>query len=234
MAGRTKFTRDDVIDQVLNEGRPNKRKLEDRDKVKRALVGLAVESELDSHLFVSAGLNVLMPLYAVCKSQHCAADILAKWNVSTPAIFQSEARLWLTNINRHLGGRRRIRNPFFGEISRDIPFELFSVVVKLVKATPTYCEPFCYYSNNKKGEVISFTSLRLVVELLSLLSGYTEEEVVKYFKRNLTAGSRRGHNISVICSDVKDFAFVYKHRQGKLVISFNFGEWNVSGFPQHI
>jgi hypothetical protein len=44
MAGLTKFTRDDVIDQVLNEGRPNKRKLEDRDKVKRALVGLAVES----------------------------------------------------------------------------------------------------------------------------------------------------------------------------------------------
>jgi hypothetical protein len=128
-----------------------------------------------------------MPLYAVCKSQHCAADILAKWNVSNPAIFQGEARLWLTSINRRLGGRRRIRNPFFGEISRDIPFELFSVVVKLVKATPTYCEPFCYYSNNKKGEVISFTSLRLVVELLSLLSGYTEEEVVKYFKRNLTA-----------------------------------------------
>jgi hypothetical protein len=27
---------------------------------------------------------VLMPLYAVGKSQHCAADILAKWNVSTP------------------------------------------------------------------------------------------------------------------------------------------------------
>ena len=69
--------------------------------------------------------------------------------------------------------------------------------------------------------------------LLSVLSGYGEEPVVEHFKRNLTTGMRKGHKVSIIASDVKDFAFLYKQNQGKLVISFNFGEWNASGFPQH-
>ena len=106
--------------------------------------------------------------------------------------------------------------------------------MRLVKATPEYCEPFCFLGKNKNGEVISFTSLRLVVNFLVLLSGYTKDEVVMYFKRNLATGMRRGHKVHIITSDVKDFAFVYKHKQGKLVISFYFGEWNTSGFPQHV
>jgi hypothetical protein len=42
-------------------------------------------------------------------------------------------------------------------------------------------EPLCFVSSNKKGDVISFISLRLVMELLALLSGYLE----KVFKRML-------------------------------------------------
>ncbi len=56
--------------------------------------------------------------------------------------------------------------------------------------------------------------------------------VAGYLKRSL-AGSRKRHSAAVIVSDVKDFAFVYKKGCGKLVIGFNFGEWNVSGFPHH-
>ena len=128
---------------------------------------------------------------------------------------------------------RSLKNPFYGEVSRDIPIELFNVLVRLVKASPEYCEPFCFHASNRKGEVISFTSLRLVVNLLCLLSGCKRSQVVAHFIRNLATGMRRGHKVSVITSDVKDFAFIYKHRQGKLVISFYFGEWNASGFPQH-
>ena len=111
---------------------------------------------------------------------------------------------------------------------------MFSLLVRLVKGTSEYSPPFCYYANNKKDEVVSFTSLRLVVDFLVLLSQYSAEEVSMYFKKTIATGSRRGHNISIITSDEKDFAFIYKHRQGKLVISFYFGEWNSSGFPQHV
>jgi hypothetical protein len=50
-----------------------------------------------------------------------------------------------------------------------------------VKSVPGFVEPLCFVSSNKKGDVISFISLRLVMELLALLSGYLE----KVFKRML-------------------------------------------------
>ena len=159
---------------------------------------------------------------------------MASTSFKASDVFCDEARLWLTAISRRLSGRRTIRNPFFSEISRDIPYQMFAFLVKLVNSTPEYCPPFCYHALNKKGEVISFSSLRLVVNFLVLLSRFSTGKVAMYFKRTLATGSRRGHKVSVITSDEKDFAFIYKHRQGKLVISFYFGEWNASGFPQHV
>ncbi len=161
-------------------------------------------------------------------------EILASTSFKASIILEKEAKLWLTAISRRLSAKRSIRNPFYGEIRRDIPSEMFALLVRLVKSTPEYSPPFCYNANNKKGEVISFTSLRLVVDFLVLLSRYSTEEVSMYFKRTLATGSRRGHSVSIITSDVKDFAFIYKHRQAKLIISFYFGEWNSSGFPQHV
>ena len=93
-------------------------------------------------------------------------------------------------------------------------------------------EPFCIHSNNKKAEVISFTSVRLVNELFAFLSGFSKDAVAKYFKRTLSA-SRNGHTVAVIVTEVKDFALVYKIKCGKLVIGFSYGEWNANGFPQH-
>ena len=93
-----------------------------------------------------------------------------------------------------------------------------------------FAEPFCYYKKNAKAMVISITSIRLVKELIVLLSGLPGETVASYFKKNLTNGCRKGHMTSLVVSDVN---FIYKIKQGKLVITFNSGEWNVSGFPQH-
>jgi hypothetical protein len=145
-----------------------------------------------------------------------AEELMAKRSFKARDVFAHEARLWLrlTSISRRLSGRRTIRNPFYGEISRDIPYEMFTFLVRLVKSTPEYCPPFCYYALSKKGEVISFTSLRLVVEFLVLLSRFSADKVAMYFKRTLAIGSRKGHNVSVITSDEKDFAFIYKRRQG--------------------
>ena len=138
-------------------------------------------------------------------------DILARTSFKASDMVQKEARLWLTFVSRRLSGKRTIRNPFYGEISRDIPYEMFSLLVILVKGTSEYSPPFCYYANNKKGEIVSFTSLRLVVDFFVLLSQYSAEEVSMYFKKTIATSSRRGHNISIITSDEKDFAFIYKH-----------------------
>ena len=98
-----------------------------------------------------------------------------------------------------------MRNLFSSEIARDMSYELFVVFRRVVKSGPGFVEPYCLIGSNKKGDVISFTNLRLVTELLALLSGYSEKEVATYFRRNLT-GLKAGHKVNVIASEDKDFA----------------------------
>ena len=158
--------------------------------------------ELDSDIFVSASLKVLWPIYQLCKDRHSAKNILATAVISPALVFEEESKVWLKAISHRLVGRRSIKYPFCGQISRDIPYELFCILVRLVKEAPDYTEPFCCYGNNKKGEVISVTSMRLVVDLLSQLSRLTAKEVVTYFKRDVRSGSRNGHRTAVICSPI--------------------------------
>ena len=46
-------------------------------------------------------------------------------------LFINESQIWLTAIRRRLSGRRSIRQPFTGVVRRDIPLEVFNVLVPL-------------------------------------------------------------------------------------------------------
>ena len=105
--------------------------------------------------------------------------------------------------------------------------------MRIVWGLQGFAEPCCYHSENTKAIIISFTSMRLVNELFVLLSGLSKDVVVGYFKQRFS-GSRKGHTAAVLVTEVKDLALMYKKRSGKLVIGFNYGEWNVNGFPQHV
>ena len=70
-------------------------------------------------------------------------------------------------IHRRLAGRRQVRNPFQSEIVRDIPYEVFRLLLRVTKSTEGFAEPFVSFSANKKAETISFSSLRPVKQLLS-------------------------------------------------------------------
>jgi hypothetical protein len=153
-------------------------------------------------------------------------------SIKPAPILQREARLWLARIRRRIGGKRSVRNPFYVEITRDCPLEIFSVIVRIVRGLDGFVEPFCFLRENNKAIVISFTSMRLVHELFGLLSGFSKDVLANYFKRDFS-GARKGHTAAVIVNEVKDFALIYKKRSGKLVIGLNYGEWNVNGFPQH-
>ena len=125
-----------------------------------------------------------------------------------------------------------MRNPFFTEITRDIPYEMFRIFVKVIKSVDGFAEPFVSFGRNRKAEVVSFTTLRPVKQLLSVLSGMNEDEVVKYFKRTLP-GRKIGSKVAVLAAKEKDIAFMYRLSEGQLVISFHYGGWNKFGFPQH-
>ena len=229
-ARNLKYTREEVLSQhdIFVSGADSKEvsKTEDLERALQKFFG-------DKKEFLQMGVEQMSALLELSRSplDSRATSILCS-GLNAVKVFKSESKLWLKNIYRRIGGRRSVRQPYHGQITRDIPYEMFALLCKVVKNLQGFTQPFCYQSNNKKGEVISFTSVRLVNELLALLSGLSGQDVASYFKRNL-AGARQGHKVSVIVSDVKDFAFVYKLRQGKLIIAFQYGEWNNNGFPQH-
>jgi hypothetical protein len=146
--------------------------------------------------------------------------------LSCASVLFGESRLWLDMINRRLGGRWKIRNPFNGECCRDIPYAVFGALQAALKSSTEFIEPNCYISSNRKAAMISFTSLKSVINLFTIICGYTEMEVRKYCSRSLKSKGKA----EPIVNEVKDFAFIYKYEKGQFIISFNFGIWNLMDF----
>ncbi|KAK3705273.1 hypothetical protein QZH41_000068 [Actinostola sp. cb2023] len=204
------------------------------EKLKECLSGLSVaENEHDrKNRFIESAIQELVFLWDFSKNGSSARSLLSQ-PINSGVLILDEANIWLRGIHRRLTGRRSLRRPFYAEIHRSIPRSIFNVIVRVVKSSDGFAQPFCFHSKNRKGEVISLTSIRLVKELFSLLSGLSGAEVMDFFKRKLTSGMRSGHKVSVLVDEHKDFAFIYKYNKGELTISYNFGEWNVCGTPQH-
>lgn len=152
-------------------------------------------------------------------------------NINAGVVYNHESLLWLETIFRRLAGRRGIRRPHYSEIRRHIPVEMFLVLTRTLEKvkSPMFCEPRCYIARNRKGIVVSFTSLESVQLFLGLLS---KREVLGYLERKLS-GRRKDYVTKLLVSPTKDFALAYSFKKALLIISFYFGEWNAHGFPQH-
>ena len=162
-------------------------------KLKEALGDLAREKGFeDVAFFVHA---CTKQVEAVLTSNAPNENVLVTLTspINPAPILQREARLWLAGIRRRIGGRRSVRNPYYGEINRDTPLEIFLVIVRVVRGLDGFLEPSCFHRDNSKAIVLSFTSMRLVHELFSLLSGFSKEVVAGYFKRVFFRSAKGTH-----------------------------------------
>ena len=229
-----------VLEKVFDEseGEDSDEVLNVRERLRRGLSSALIEGEVNEELFLSSCTHILEPLYELCRvnvqeAYGQGARVLANHCVHASTVLKDEARLWLKAIHRRLARKAGSRNAYRGQISRDMPREMFAIFAKVVRNCDGFGVPFCCHSDNKSTEVVRFTSIRLIKELFVLLSALPADEVIYYFKRILASGSRKGHKVWLMVSEEKDFIFTYNKSQRKLLISFNFGEWNVNGFAQH-
>ena len=58
-----------------------------------------------------------------------------------------------------------MRNPFLHEITRDISYGIFSILLRMMKGIDGFCKPFVSFGRNKKAEDVSFTALCPVKQL---------------------------------------------------------------------
>ena len=117
-------------------------------------------------------------------------------------------------MNRRIGGRLRIRNPYYAEMKRDLPYDAYRTLELSIKNSTLqhFKEPHCDIAGNRKGTVIAFTSEKGVLQLFTMLSGKKEEEVKRYFRRSL---KRRG-KAKLIVNTEKDFSLIYKFNKGQI------------------
>ena len=127
-----------------------------------------------------------------------------------------------------------IRRPFYAEIHRDIPVDIFNALFEAIKLSDDedFREPFCYVKGNSKGKIITFTTKTLVIKMFCLLSDRSENYVNGLLERQL-GGQRKGFTRKILVSYDKDFALVYNFKKGQLSLQFHYGKWNACGFPMH-
>lgn len=194
-----------------------------------------IQADFDKGTFKTFMLRYGLACFDMCSTAY--GDTM-KWvlesNVNCASILHSESRLWLEMVHCKLGGRPKIKNPYFGECKRNIPVDVFIALKLAIKASDLvqFKEPNCYIGENRKGAVISLASRRSVVMLFSILAGFEDAKVQKYFSRSLK-GNRSGKAKLIVNRD-KNFVFHYKYKQEAFVLEFHFGVWNASGYPLHI
>ena len=149
------------------------------------------------------------------------ADCLCTSTISAASVLNVEGKLWLKSIHRRLGGRVSVKKPYFAEVQRNIPQNIFDEVTLMLRRSLSqhFQEPYCIIGKNRKGVVVSFTNLRSILKFFELLTSIGTGEVRKLFTRSVKSGSRYGHKVKLLVSGNKDFAFVYKYSTGQLSIN---------------
>lgn len=156
--------------------------------------------------------------------------ILCESSLNTGAVLKDEACTWLNVIYRRLSSRRRIKNPWFVEFTRDIPKEVY-LALKRAFSTTTNRElrSNVYMKGNHKSISISVTYLPSVLYLFRTLTGKTVKQLESYMHRKIPGKGKA----KVLISRFKEFKLCYKNSKRQMIVSFHYGFWNTHGFPLH-
>ena len=95
------------------------------------------ENEDRKRLFVDAEVQHLQMLYKLLpvpgvEIGNKRAEATLMEPIYPASVLQDESRSWLKAIHRRLAQTKSIRSPYYVEISRDFPYEIFSVIAKIV------------------------------------------------------------------------------------------------------
>lgn len=107
-------------------------------------------------------------------------------SLNTGAILKDEAGTWLNLIYRRLSGRPRIKKPWFLQFTRDIPKELYFAVKRSFSTTTNRdLKGHVHMDGNRKGFVISITSLPSVLYMFRILTGKEVRQLKGYLTKNI-------------------------------------------------
>lgn len=166
------------------------------------------------------------------KGSYHALKVLLNTSLNCATLLATESKQWLQKISSRLSGKTSIRSSYQAAIVRNLPLEMFLCLKRAVQhSIKREITDYVIYSDNKKSQLMSFSSKKAVAVFLAQLPSWRERDVKYYFKKILTG---RAHGkASVIVSAVRNVSFIYNMKTSQLCISFHYGVWNKAGFPLH-
>jgi len=229
---KAKFTVEDVLEEVVTESgvEGNEEDVPSLAEVLKSSVQefYPLRSTVDS--FTAFRDEAMQALEGVYRNHRVgllddSEKILDKPVNVRPAI-AAEIMLWLKSIYRRMTGSPRAQNPWYIELRRGIPKEIFMVIIDACSKSPTN------FGISVESSLLKFTHKKRLIRDLSKLAGVSatlvRDKLKKVFK-----GRREGCKAELVVSNEKPFVLTYDERNLKIVLKCHYGYWNELGYGFH-
>ena len=141
-------------------------------------------------------------------------------------ILLEEIQHWIFVIKKRLSPQMKVHNAWTIEFKRDIPSQVFRLILKAVQKARSAFGVSC--TETRKNISIQYTEKKRLTRDLTGLGQITRETLSEFFNRNFQ-GKRRG-SANVICNKEKPFSIQYERRSSKVIVECHYTFTNEFGF----
>ena len=117
-------------------------------------------------------------------------------------------------------------NPWAIEVKRDLPQEIFEVLMRSVQGAVSA------FGVSVEENIIKYHHKNRLLRDFSKFSNIPQSEVAKKLKKNF-GGNRKGFKAEVLLSREKPFSIAYNCKRKQVTLACNYGCWNEFGYGFH-
>ena len=151
--------------------------------------------------FKAAACQLLTNVYHQHEDGVHGMDKALTSSISAWPMITSEVLMWLNNKRRQMSANPRASNPWTIELKRDLPQEMFEIIMKSVQGTPSR------FGVSVEENMIKYSHRNCLLHDFSKFSGLPRSEVAG--KLNKTFGrNHKGFKTEVLVSREKHFVLV--------------------------
>ena len=210
-ARRERFSREQIIEQVSVESveieEDEGLEVSFADALERSMSKFNVLRPSMSNFsdFKEAARQLLMNVYHRHEDGVHGMDKALMSSIPAWTMITSEVLMWLNRIRRRMSANPKASNPWTIQVKRDLPQEMFEILMKSVQGAPST------FGVLVEKNMIKYTNRNCLLRDFSKFSGLPRSEVAGKF--NKTFGRNRKGQTEVLVSREKHFVLAYNRER---------------------
>ena len=232
MAASASLTVKQVLEECLNDG---------------SAVDNSIEPVCSVEDAIKGSVNTFYPLRQLLddysgfrvEARSCLEDVFKKHDaqinnmervllsrVSVWPMITSEVLMWVKCIKRRMLATPKARNPWYIEIKRDLPQEIFKHMKDAIKTGVSA------FGVSVEDSIVKFTKKKRLLRDFSKFSGLTQSEIKTKMKKTFS-GNRKNSKAEVLVDEKKPFTICYDQKRLQVTVKCHYGCWNEFGYGFH-